>query len=118
MSSWSCLRWLEKGNRPPNCSIFALRGEASHNLTHSVLSSDVYFCLSAEALARRGLLSKVGKLIIAFEQPKAAIFANLSMVLLPLTLLWLEIHLICSLHVIVFVAVLRLLIKYWPGAAL
>ena len=78
----------------------------------------MYFCLSMEVLAGRGLLSKVGKLIIAFEWPKAAIFANLSMALLPLTLLWLEIHLICSLHVVVFAAVLRLLIKYWPGAAL
>ena len=72
----------------------------------------------AEALLGSGTLRMWSRVVEVLEWPSAAFFANWSTYLLPATLLWLEIHLIVSIHVNEFAALRRACIKYCPDDVL
>jgi len=82
------------------------------------LSFARYACLMAEALLGRGYLRIWGRLAAALDLPSAAFFASLSARSFPVTSLWLEIHLMESMHAVLLAARRRVCIKYCPAVVL
>ena len=113
----SFCNWFQifvNGKAPPSCSTFVFLGEAFHVSAHLAFSLVLYACFMVEALNRREFLSMSGRLIMALDQPAAALLASLSTSLLPFTLLCPDIHLMLRLDLSEFAAVVRLLIRYCP----
>ena len=103
------------GNTSPNWASLFLRGERFHSSDHSFLTDRLKACLRAEALLGRGVLRRGGRMADALEQPLEAFLAKWLAFLLPVTSLWLEIHLMVRLQFERAIADLSAWIRYWPG---
>ena len=98
-------------------SLFFL-GERFHWAAHSFLILVLNVCLMAEVLFGSGCLSSWGRVCAALDLPSAACLARRSMLLLPRTSLWLDIHWIVRFLVVLLAADRRVCSKYWPGDVL
>ena len=100
------------GNVSPGWVSLFFLGERFHFSSHIFLSLAWYSCLVAEVLFGRGDCRICGRLAEVLDHPSAAFFARWSACSFPVTSLWLEIHLIVSLHCVLLVALRRACIKY------
>ena len=107
-----------KGKFLLNWSNLFFLGDRFHWVTQSFLILALNVCLMAEALFGSGHLSNWGRVCAALDLPSAACLARRSTLLLPRTLLWLDIHCIVRFLVVLLAADRRVCSKYWPGDVL
>ena len=107
-----------KGNFSPSWSNLFFLGDRFHWSAHSFLILVLNVCLMAEALFGSGCLSSWGRVCVALDLPSAACLARQSALLLPRTLLWLDIQRIVRFLVVLLAADRRICSRYWPGDVL
>ena len=86
------------GNTSLNWASLFLWGEWFHSLDHSFLTDRLKACLRAEALLGRGVLRRGGRMADVLEWPSEAFVEKWLAFSLPVTSLWLEIHLMVRLQ--------------------